>query len=122
MRFIFSHTFWVFTAAAICAGILLHVSQKVQQAESHLATLESQIEEEQSRIRVLGAEWEYLNTPQRLEMLSGEYLELVPSDSGVASVAADELPVMEDVVPAYNVEEMQVDSYRPASYSTQEGR
>jgi len=60
-----------------------------------LAQLESQINDEQTTLRVLGAEWEYLNSPARLEVLSGEYLELVPAEDGVAAVSADDLPSME---------------------------
>lgn len=95
MKLIFSHTFWVFIAAGLCGAMLLHISQKVQQAETHLSSLEAQINDEQVTLRVLGAEWEYLNSPARLEVLSGEYLELVPAEDGVAAVSADDLPPME---------------------------
>jgi len=90
-----------------------------------LAQLESQINDEQTTLRVLGAEWEYLNSPARLEVLSGEYLELVPAEDGVAAVSADDLPSMEIPTESAFIEQEVVASpdvvtdeatFQPASY------
>lgn len=65
---------------AIAAGALLFwTSQSVQQAEDRLADLQRSVLSEEQSIRVLRAEWDYLNRPDRLEGLASEYLGLSSS-------------------------------------------
>ncbi|MCB9991919.1 MAG: hypothetical protein H6867_11230 [Rhodospirillales bacterium] len=67
---------------AVAAGALLFwTSQHVQQAEDRLAGMTQAVQSEQQSIRVLDAEWDYLNRPDRLEALAAEYL-------GLSSAAA----------------------------------
>lgn len=58
----------------LSAGVLMHVSQNVQKLEREIALCDQAIDKENEKIRVLNAEWAYLNNPQRLEEIaSGGY-------------------------------------------------
>lgn len=78
MKRIKIRTFAIFAVAALSGAMLLHTSQRVQEAEETLASLNAEIVSEQDTMRVLRAEWEYLNRPERLERLATEFLDLVP--------------------------------------------
>lgn len=71
-------TFFWLLLAALAGGILFHTSQQVTDGRAKLQTLAQNIREEQESIRVLNAEWSYLNRPARLEKLSAQYLTLAP--------------------------------------------
>ncbi len=59
----------------LISGIgLIHISKNVRDAEREYKKLEREIESEQSLMRVLEAEWAYLNAPDRLEALAAKYL------------------------------------------------
>lgn len=68
--------------AAGLGALLFRTSQSVQGAEDRLAELNRTIRQEQESIRVLDAEWDYLNRPQRLEALADKYLKVAPPQSG----------------------------------------
>ncbi len=60
------------------------VNYQVQEAEDRVAKLQREINRERSKIAVLGAEWAYLNRPERLRALSETYyneLRLMPIDA-----------------------------------------
>ncbi len=62
---------------AIGSGTLLfRVSQHVQSKETELQSIKQAIAREEESIRVLKAEWVYLNQPERLEKLADKYLDL----------------------------------------------
>lgn len=82
----------VFGAAAITGAALLHTSQDVQQAEEELRAIQTALESERESIRVLEAEWGYLNNPARLEMLARQYLDLAPPTPGAALADPASLP------------------------------
>ncbi|MGB0719113.1 MAG: cell division protein FtsL [Bdellovibrionales bacterium] len=71
-------TFVVFACAALSGAALLHASQRVQEAENRLVQIQAETDKEQDAIRVLRAEWEYLNNPARLEALAAEFLHMAP--------------------------------------------
>lgn len=73
----------------LCAGVLVvlaaswtyNVNYKVQKAEARVASLTRAIDRERQSIAVLGAEWAYLNRPERLLALAETYyteLRLMP--------------------------------------------
>jgi hypothetical protein len=64
----------ILIVATILGGSLFWTSQMVQEHQDELASLTAQITVEQEAMSVLGAEWDYLNRPQRLEQLAREYL------------------------------------------------
>ncbi len=68
---------WLFLAA-LTGGILYHTSQQVTDGRQRLAVINDDIRKEDETIRVLQAEWSYLNQPDRLERLSKQYLDLAP--------------------------------------------
>ncbi|WP_343562351.1 cell division protein FtsL [Kiloniella sp. b19] len=70
-------TIWI-VAGTACALFLFQVKQEVQELERQLATLNTGIEKDEEAIRVLEAEWSYLNRPDRLQQLSEKYLRLEP--------------------------------------------
>jgi hypothetical protein len=62
--------------ATIAGAALFWVSQQVQEIERHQRQVRSEITREEEALRVLSAEWDYLNRPDRLEALSVRYLQL----------------------------------------------
>ncbi|MEM7679797.1 MAG: hypothetical protein AAF182_02185 [Pseudomonadota bacterium] len=82
----------IFVIAVVAGGALLHISQMVQGKEEQLGRLEQRITAEQEAIRVLNAEWAYLNSPTRLEELSAEYLGLAAPDTNQMVLEPKVLP------------------------------
>lgn len=60
--------------ALLAGGALFWVSQQVQQLEHEQRVLKQAITSEKEGIRVLNAEWDYLNRPERLEALVKQHL------------------------------------------------
>lgn len=58
------------SAAFGFGAVLFVVSQSVQRAENQLESLHSVIEQERESVEVLSVEWDYLNSPQRLERIA----------------------------------------------------
>ena len=69
---------------------LYDVKYRAQNEEQRISLLERKIAEEQDTMRVLEAEWSYLNAPERLERLTARYLDLAP-------VRADQVVSFEDL-------------------------
>ncbi len=84
--------------ATASGAALYSVSQEVHRAENELAALVSDVRNEKEAIRILHAEWAYLNHPARLEVLAGQYLEMEGADPGAVVVNAGDLP--EPFIPA----------------------
>lgn len=67
-------------AALACAGIagflLFQTSQNVQQAEDKLRVAHESLAKEESSVRVLETEWDYLNRPDRIEDLARQHLKM----------------------------------------------
>lgn len=68
--------FLAVTLAVMAGTALFRVSQQVQTAEERQESLVQAVASEKEAIRVLNAEWDYLNRPDRLEALSQEYLHM----------------------------------------------
>lgn len=97
---------WVWLIAG-AAGVLFNVSYDVTALEDDLATLNRDIVREQEAIRVLRAEWSYLNQPERLRTLAEELTSLVPiaPSQVIESAAALPMPLPQpEIDPAQTVD------------------
>jgi cell division protein FtsL len=88
---------WVLLSVVV-AGALFRVSYRVQHLEKHIASVNKQIGQQEEAIRVLQAEWSYLNEPNRLEALTRKHLTLLPTTS-TQIVTIEQVPT-KPVVPA----------------------
>jgi len=70
----------VILVLAVIAGsiVLYDIKYRAEAADRHVKKIERQIATEEDGIRVLRAEWSYLNQPERLQALAARYTELVP--------------------------------------------
>lgn len=83
----------VFIVLAVSGGFLMHTSHSVQRLEKEVRTNEKLMEQEEEAIRILKAEWAYLNTPERLEKMARHGLHMdVPETKKVIS-DPENLPV-----------------------------
>jgi hypothetical protein len=94
-------TFLSLFLAVIAAALLFWVSQNVQEKERVLTRLQDRLQAEEESLRVLKAEWDYLNRPDRLEELASKYLDMksVTVDHVVQSVSAIPQPEEETTAP-----------------------
>jgi hypothetical protein len=60
----------------VAGGTVMRVSYQVRHMEKHLSELARDTRQEQDAIRILGAEWDTLNDPRRIDGLSKRYLTL----------------------------------------------
>lgn len=79
MKFLRISTLCALTLSAASGFMLFSTAQKVQQADSELQHMRGNVAQEEQTIRVLRAEWDYLNRPDRLEALVKNKLEMVPA-------------------------------------------
>lgn len=87
MRFLILKYGIVFSLVVMSGVMLMDVSHRVQRAERDVRKVERHINREQENIRVLRAEWAYLNEPSRLERLATQGLGL--SVPGVDALVSD---------------------------------
>ncbi len=64
---------------ALVSYTIYQLKYDVIDLEDELATLNGDLVAERQAVRVLKAEWSYLNRPDRLQDLAGRYLALAPS-------------------------------------------
>lgn len=74
------------------AGLFL-LKHAVEEKQEHLAALKSRYLEDQKAVRVLEAEWAYLNSPEYLQGLAERYL-------GLGTTAAAHVVSSARVIPA----------------------
>ena len=82
--------------ALLSGAALFWVSQQVQQVEREQRKLVASNVEEEEAIRVLKAEWDYLNRPERLEELSSRYLNMAPASADTLVQSISAIPEPED--------------------------
>jgi hypothetical protein len=73
-----SYFLWGVLAVAVGSSLFL-LKYKVQDLEDQLHASQAQIARDRSAIKVLQAEWTYLNDPERLRRLSAEHLGFGPA-------------------------------------------
>ena len=78
--------------AAFCGTALFHTSQKVHDEREKLGSLDVSISKEEESLRVLNAEWSYLNQPARLEKLVKTYLNMAPL-KGSQFIKVEDVPL-----------------------------
>ena len=78
---------------ALLAGIALFwTAQRVQLGEAQLRHLQAGAADEQESLRVLRAEWDYLNRPDRIEALARARLGMGPAHAGAVGDALPATP------------------------------
>ncbi len=121
LRFLRTSTLLALAGALAAGALLFWTSQSVQRAEDKLARLEKAVAAERQALRVLRAEWAYLNRPDRLEELAGDHLGLAPVPS--AAVGGDFTVVPDPFIPALPAHkpERAVLTPQPAMVETEQG-
>jgi cell division protein FtsL len=66
---------WV-ALLVVAGGTVMHVSYQVRHVEKHLSELARDTRQEEDAIRILGAEWDSLNDPHRIDELAKRHLAL----------------------------------------------
>ncbi|TDI60456.1 MAG: hypothetical protein E2O91_05200 [Alphaproteobacteria bacterium] len=92
---VFIATVLIFVAGAA----LFYLKYSVEQKEARLTEMRAQYLEDQKALRVLKAEWTYLNSPGYLQNLARRYLTLRPMDSRQVIAWFDSVPGYIDVTP-----------------------
>jgi hypothetical protein len=103
-----------FALAVTLAFGLYNVKYRAQYEESRIAALEKTLAEERETIRVLQAEWSYLNAPERLERLTGRFLDLEPVKPEQV-VSFEELPIRRPDPALLNLPEPRLGGYAAAT-------
>ena len=89
----------VISAILVSGFMLFNVSQQVQEAQRQLAAINNKITYEQEKIKVLEAEWAYLNRPDRLEYLASHYLDMHTMQAQKVWHSLSQLPEEQIVTP-----------------------
>lgn len=84
--------FWILLVSG-SAGGMYAVKYRVQGIERALVKTEKATIAEQNQIRVLEAEWTYLNRPEALERMNTRFLSLVPVTAKELRTSAADLPM-----------------------------
>jgi cell division protein FtsL len=108
----------IITAAilAITVSSLFHVKYEVQSLRKELSENYRQIEDERENLRVLKAEWTYLNHPDRLRLVAEEYLRMAPIQVAQVHSLGENAEYM---IAAQRQEDPAAPSFRPTLASAQ---
>lgn len=107
MKFFRLSTLMAVTCAAISGSLLFSTAQKVQQTENEMRRIQGKVTQEEQTIRVLRAEWDYLNRPDRLESLVKNNLDLQQARpesvrNDTSEIPEPYMPIIPARKPAYN--------------------
>lgn len=83
-------------ALVLTGSSVFVIAQRMHQAQSELNMHKREIAQEHENLRVLQAEWTYLNNPDRLEKLATSVFGLQPID-GKQYVAMNDLPTTDQM-------------------------
>ena len=100
---------------------LMYVSHRVQNVQREILRMERSYAQEQETIRLLQAEWSFLNNPERLESLATQYLDLnaPPPEQLISHVdSARPLIIEEDVTAAAPEAKIYEAAYAPTAVET----
>jgi cell division protein FtsL len=89
---------WLLLVAA-SGYAMFHIKYEVMKLEDELTKVNRQIVADRESTRVLGAEWSFLNQPDRLDRLAKRYLSLKPIATAQLG-SLDTLPRRSQVPPA----------------------
>jgi hypothetical protein len=87
-----STLFWILLVSAAAAGMYA-VKYRVQGLEHALIATEKATIAEQHEIRVLDAEWTYLNRPESLAQMNARFLSLVPITAKELRTSVADIPM-----------------------------
>lgn len=95
-------TFLWLTLAAVASATLFHTSQEVTDGRARLAQINKETQQEEESLRVLQAEWSYLNQPERLEKLVRQFMTGLEPQKGRQFMRLSELKdrLIEPAAPA----------------------
>jgi cell division protein FtsL len=79
----------VFCFVVVVGGGLFHIKYKVIDLETRLKNVHEKTLLTKESIKVLQAEWGYLNNPGRLQKLAQKYLTLLPPDQKQVATVRD---------------------------------
>lgn len=82
---------WV-ALLVVAGGTVMHVSYKVRHVQKHLNEIARDAQQQKDALVILGAEWDTLNDPKRLDDLSKRFLQLDPTPIQRV-VAIENLPI-----------------------------
>ena len=82
----------VFALVILSGAMLMDVSYRVQSIERVIKKYDHKIAKERENIRVLKAEWAYLNAPDRLEKLVSGNLDLISPEAAKLINDMDDIP------------------------------
>ena len=88
-----SHSWLWLALVAAAIGVLFYTSHQAQELQAALAVSDREILREQQAIRVLRAEWAYLNEPNRLRDLAREFTTLGPLLPNQVVAGLDDIPI-----------------------------
>jgi len=119
-----SYFLWGALAVGVFVSLFL-LKYKVQDLENELVASRGQVVRDRAAIRVLEAEWTYLNDPERLRRLSAEHLGFGPATArNIADLSSlpyrnnDEKPVAQPGagVPPRSAEAVEAKAPEPQSF------
>ncbi|MGL5720703.1 MAG: cell division protein FtsL [Alphaproteobacteria bacterium] len=79
----------VFCFVVVVGGGLFHIKYKVIDLETRLKNVHQKTVATKESIKVLHAEWGYLNNPGRLQQLAQKYLHILPPDKQQVAAVGD---------------------------------
>ncbi len=87
---------WMILIIGLGTGVFM-IANRVQESEKKIDLLNESITQEHENMRVLEADWTFLNSPERLEKVAKQYFELTPGEGRqYASIASVPLRAVMD--------------------------